>query len=77
MAKPKTNVQLVKELMEVNRSGALAQAVVMTAIEQYCQGVVKNKEAVLKSMEGGLINGPAWVASCEEILGKVTEHFKR
>ncbi|MFA5311742.1 MAG: hypothetical protein WC375_00320 [Methanomassiliicoccales archaeon] len=75
--KQKTNVQFVKELMEINNGGALGQSVVMTAIEKYCEQVIENKESILKKMANAPVNGEAWVASCEEILGKVMAHYEK
>jgi hypothetical protein len=72
-AEPKTNVEFVTDLMEYNRFGAMAQLVILEAIERYVDGVIDNEADVLKGMEGTMIHGPAWVGTCKEIKRKLEE----
>lgn len=68
MAKRKTNVQLVKSIMENSNYGALAQLFVMDALYKF-----SNKVAAANPSEAGnfLVDGAAWVGVAKEIQAKL------
>ena len=71
MSKRKTNVEFVTELMEFSNHGALMQAFVITAIQEYAE-----TWAVQRLSDGGMISPNQWQACAEEVLAKLEEHYK-
>lgn len=69
---PMTNVELVTEMMEYSRFGALAQLFIMEAITRYADSVSKAHPEALKSMENGLISPQAWQGVAIEIAHKLS-----
>ena len=62
-----TNIEFVTRLMSFSKSGAFAQAFVMTALEKYSSSILRNREGVLAQMAGDLVSGEAWIQCAEEI----------
>jgi hypothetical protein len=68
----KTNVEAVVDMMEFSKFGAMAQLVIMTAIEKYCTLAANERLA-----EKGMINPDAWQGAAKEILEKINAHYGR
>lgn len=77
MAQRKTNVQLVKQLMEHSKSGALMQAFVIEAISKYADLCIEQvKERGPESFSTGLLHGPSWVSTAVEAQAWVKENYR-
>lgn len=74
MAKPKTNVQFVKELMEFSQHGPMAQLFVLQAIEKYAKACAN---AEPEEMDNGIISGYAWQAVAKEIHEKCEARYAK
>ncbi|ARQ95419.1 hypothetical protein [Bradyrhizobium phage BDU-MI-1] len=68
MAKPKTNVQFIRDLMEHSQYGALAQLFVLDALDKWSQQVAAASPA---DLDTPLVNGHAWVGVAKEIQEKI------
>lgn len=68
MAKPKTNVQFVKDIMEFSRYGALAQVFVIDALDKWSK---KISEVDPAQVDSAMVNGEAWVGVAKEIQEKL------
>lgn len=73
MTHQQTNVEFVTELMEYSRYGALIQAFVISAIDNY-----SGRVAAMPAMEfdNPMINGSAWHGCAVEIQRKLKERLK-
>lgn len=69
MAKRKTNVQIVKEMMEKSQYGALSQAFVMEAISRYAEEVSKTKPNDYS--KNSFIHPDAWIGVAKEIQDRL------
>lgn len=67
--KPKTNVDVVTELMEFSQFGALAQAFVMDALTKMSKRVADSK--VEDYPENGFVHPEAWIGVAKEIHDKL------
>ncbi len=74
MARRKTNVQALTDMMEVSNYGALAQVFILEAISRYADDVA---EADPSAMSNPMISGRAWVGVAKEIKGKMAAHLSR
>ena len=75
MPKRKTNEQLVKSIMTFSRRGALIQAFVMAALENYAKMTVEaHKQGKLQGGVFGFINPDAWADCGREILEKLEQN---
>jgi hypothetical protein len=74
MAKRKTNVQFVKHIMEFSNHGALMQAFIMQALEQYAKSVASKKP---EQLDTPMVSGQAWHGCATELLAGLNEHFER
>jgi hypothetical protein len=72
--KRKTNVQVVKQMMEHSAYGALAQIFIMDALAKHSKAV---SETDPSKFESGLISGAAWVGVAKEIHKTLGDHFKQ
>ena len=66
----KTNVELVTEMMEFSRFGALSQLFIIEAIGQYSGMVINSPPEALDGMKG-FINPEAWRGVAKEIASKL------
>lgn len=73
MAKRKTNVQIVKSVMEFSAFGPLAQAFVVQAITKYAEAVANAKP---EDVDNAMISGESWVGVAKEIRDKMAEAYK-
>ena len=70
-----TNVELVANIMEYSRYGALAQMFVIDALTKVADAVAQSKpEDYGKSP---LISGHAWIGVAKEIQEKLNENYGR
>ena len=69
-----TNVEFVTRLME---SSPMIQLVVIEALTKYTGRVIENEAAVLKSFEGTMIHGPAWVSACRTLADELGNKYGR
>jgi hypothetical protein len=67
----KTNVQIVKGIMEFSKHGVIAQAFVMEAIGRYAEEVAKATPEQLAPMDSGMIHSSVWQETAKEILHKL------
>jgi hypothetical protein len=72
MNKPTNNVEMLTQFME--HGSPLNQIFVIDAVTKLAKLVVDNEEETLKHMEGGFVNGPAWVKCAKDFL-KQSEEF--
>jgi hypothetical protein len=68
--KPKTNIQLVRHIMEYSQAGALKQAFVIEALYYYSQKILKDKATW---PQGSVVSQEAWQTCAEETLASITE----
>ena len=68
--KRKTNVEFITDLMEFSQHGAMMQAFVMNAIEQYAQQAM-----VERLPDKGFISPDLWQAIAKELLDKLEVHY--
>ena len=68
--KPKTNIQLVRHMMEYSQVGALKQAFVIEALYQYSQQILKDKEAW---PQNSFVSQEAWQTCAKEVITSITE----
>ena len=67
--KPKTNVQLVRHIMEHSQVGALKQAFVIEALYQYSQQILEDKEVW---PQNSFVSQEAWQTCAEEVIASIT-----
>lgn len=67
--KPKTNIQLVRHIMEYSQAGALKQAFVIEALYQYSQQILKDKATW---PQGSFVSQEAWLVCAKETLASIT-----
>lgn len=72
-AKRKTNVQLVKTMMEFSSYGPLAQVFIMQAISEYAKSVASSTP---EKLETPLVSGAAWHGVAVEIKNQIDDHYK-
>ncbi len=70
---PKTNVQIVKSIMENSQYGALAQAFVIDALMKWSDKIANTDP---KLLEHGLVNADSWVGVAKEIQSKLNAAYK-
>ena len=66
-----TNLELVTEIMEFSRSGALAQVFVIDAIYKHATAVAKAEAA---EVDHALISDHAWIQCAREIKARMDAH---
>lgn len=67
--KPKTNIQLVRHIMEYSQAGALKQAFVIEALMSYSNQILKDKEAW---PQNSFVSQEAWQVCAEEVIASIT-----
>ncbi|MDA8443636.1 hypothetical protein [Paracidovorax valerianellae] len=70
--KPLTNVELVVEMMEYSRYGAVVQLLIVEAIRKYAETVSQADPATFDSP---FINGEVWVAVAGEVRQKMQANY--
>jgi hypothetical protein len=75
MTKRKTNVQCVTEIMKFSKHGALAEVMVMHAIDTFTRNVINSTPHQLAKQTDSLASPSAWVAVAEEIINKLEAHY--
>jgi hypothetical protein len=70
MAKPKTNIQFVSDMMNNSKFGALAQLFVLDALDKWSKKISECEPA---QVDTALISGAAWVGVAQEIQQKINE----
>lgn len=73
--KRKTNVQIVTDLMEVSRYGALSQMFVIDALTKWSAKVAASKPSDYPA--DGLVDGRAWIGVAKEIQDRLNEAYSR
>ncbi|NWL45448.1 hypothetical protein DM819_06065 [Pseudomonas hunanensis] len=68
LREPKTNEDVVQDIMNYSRYGALSQAFVMSALEVYSKGVVATPEAQLQT---DFLPPGVWKGIAAEVLEKL------
>jgi len=72
--KRQTNKQLVINLMDNSRAGALSQAFVLQALESYSQQVIAASSEQLGG-DRAFINPEAWKVCARETLEKISCYY--
>jgi hypothetical protein len=67
--KPKTNIQLVRHIMEYSQVGALKQAFVIEALYSYSNKILEDKEVW---PQGSFVSQEAWQTCAEEVIASIT-----
>jgi hypothetical protein len=65
----KTNVQLIKHIMEFSKHGPLMQAFIIQALNDYSANVVKHEASLKEAMKDSFIHPDAWVGCAKELNG--------
>ncbi|QFZ81868.1 hypothetical protein GFK26_03325 [Variovorax paradoxus] len=71
---PSTNVEFVTELMEFSVHGALIQAFVMQALEQYARCVAAMDP---EALDTPMVSGRAWHGCAVEVRNKLARRLGR
>lgn len=71
--KNKTNVQLVKKIMETG--SPMNQLFVMDALKKWSDYIIDHEAEVLKQLENTMIYGPAWVDAAKHCRKMLDEHY--
>jgi len=71
---PSTNVEFVTELMEFSAHGALIQAFVMQALEQYARRVAAMDP---EALDTPMVSGRAWHGCAVEVRDKLARRLGR
>mgnify|MGYP003583987259 CR=1 FL=1 len=71
---PSTNVEFVTELMEFSAHGALIQAFVMQALEQYARRVAETDP---QTLDTPMVSGHAWHGCAVEVRDKLARRLGR
>ncbi|MGO4302231.1 hypothetical protein [Cupriavidus sp. RAF12] len=74
MAKRKTNIEAVVDLMSISQYGAIAQLFVVDALCKHAEAVAKADPAKLDSP---MLSGKAWVGVAKEIQFKLNQHLNQ
>jgi len=76
MAKKKlrTNEDLVRDLMNYSPYGGLCQAFITTAIEKYCEAVIK---AGPEQFDSSMLNGATWVGIAQDTKTRMDAFYGR
>lgn len=72
MSSTKTNVQVLTDLMQFSRHGALAQVFIIDAIQKHANRVAVADPA---QVDSPMISGEAWVGVANEIQGTLEAHY--
>ncbi|QNM95494.1 hypothetical protein [Chitinimonas koreensis] len=64
---------MVVDLMDFSNSGALMQAFILTAVQQYAEQCI---EAGATAFDTGYLNGHAWIACATEANAEISAHLK-
>lgn len=75
-AKRKTNVQIVKSIMEYSDYGAIVQVFIMDAIRKQAEQVAALDPATVKKENWYFISFEGWQGVAKEILRKLQENDK-
>ena len=65
---PKTNLSVVTDIMDFSKYGALSQAFVMAALEEYSLSVMATPE---ENLSNGLLPAGVWRGIADETLQKL------
>ena len=71
---PSTNVEFVTDLMEFSAHGALIQAFVMQALEQYAKRVAAMTP---EALDTPMVSGHAWHGCAVEVRDKLAKRLGR
>lgn len=71
MAKPKTNRQILSDIMDHSRFGHLAEIFVMDALAKVAAAVA---EADPEVCDSAMVSGEAWVGVAKEIKEKLSAY---
>jgi hypothetical protein len=69
---PSTNIEFVTELMEFSAHGALIQAFVIQALEQYAKRVAAMTP---QALDTPMVSGHAWHGCALEVQRKLKQRF--
>jgi len=67
-----TNEQIVKNLMNYNKHGALGQVFIMTAIEKYAEMVMEAPDSPENDLNA-LIPMVIWKSTAQDVLNRLAE----
>jgi hypothetical protein len=70
-----TNVEVITEIMEFSRYGALAQMFVMDALSKQARAVADAPPEAFEGDGWKLVNPQAWRGVAREIAGKLDKHL--
>jgi hypothetical protein len=83
MANQKTNIDLVKDIMNFSQFGALSQAMVIQALHFYVDMIIEQEEDIILEEQRNIANGQtpfisnvAWVGLAKEIKTKLNAQNK-
>ena len=70
-----TNVEVITELMEFSRYGALAQMFIMDALSKQARAVANAPAEAFEGEGWEFVNGEAWQGVAREIADKLDAHL--
>ena len=73
--KPKSNVDVVIDIMEYSTYGALAQVFIMDAIAKHADAVAKMTAADFPEGVGAMVAPSHWIGVAKEIKVKMDAHL--
>lgn len=62
----RTNIELITDYITFSRTGALAQLLVVEALNRYTQQILADEAETRRQMAHSFINGEAWIAAARE-----------
>jgi hypothetical protein len=74
--KPTSNVSIIAEIMEFSKAGPLAQVLIVTAIQKYCEQVTADPERVRANMQNGLISADTWIEVARIVGQELEDAYK-
>jgi hypothetical protein len=66
-----SNAEFMGWLVENGSPHPLSQAVIVNAVEQTCEEIIKNEDKLLVEMSGGMVSGTAWVRCAKDVLDTI------
>ena len=73
--KNETNIEFVTRIMDFAPTGAMSQMFVIDALGKIANKIVEDAEGVKKAMEGGFVDGAAWVKTAEFIKSELDAKY--
>ena len=77
MTTQKTNTEILTQFMDFCPTGAMGQIFVIDALTKFANRIIADEAQVLKEMDGGVVNGAAWVATAKALKAHLDKAYHR